>query len=361
MRDQQLVFENSAPTGTPMTPPSANSSTEHTPSELDTRTNQTTVEGRLGTTDTNADSGGQKRKRGPWQKPRRPTLREETPAGPLKRKRITLCVPCTPATLTPAPPVIGGESEQAFMGEPINDETGQVNTSQSPCNYGSVMSSAARNVYSRLVDLAKLLRIPASVKKGIRINRRCGKHKLASISATRADRKAMPKSPKGETLKTSLLREGNKLLHYLTNTAGREVKNLSRLIPAPLKRRQPLGAVMRLRLEVQSGKVLAPDIPAVNTQVGVSGTEEHMNVMRDYQVGLHSKLVESEENRAHMSAFINFEQEAEGEEDLGEYDPSYQVPHNDFTEAHEASQKLSNQRDPRGLEDPRNPKDPLDI
>ena len=75
----------------------------------------------------------------------------------------------------------------------------------------------------------------------------------------------MPKSPKGETLKTSLLREGNKLLHYLTNTAGREVKNLSRLIPAPLKRRQPLGAVMRLRLEVQSGKVLAPDIPAVNT------------------------------------------------------------------------------------------------
>jgi hypothetical protein len=171
----------------------------------------------------------------------------------------------------------------------------------------------------------------------------------------------MPKSPKGETLKTSLLREGNKLLHYLTNTAGREVKNLSRLIPAPLKRRQLIGAVMRLKLEVQSGKVLAPDIPAVNTQVGVSGTEEHMNVMRDYQVGLHSKLVESEENRAHMSAFINFEQEAEGEEDLGEYDPSYQVPHNDFTEAHEASQKLSNQRDPRGLEDPRNPKDPLDI
>ena len=27
---------------------------------------------------------------------------------------------------------------------------------------------------------------------------------------------------------------------------------------------------------------------------------------------------------------------------MGEYDPSYQVPHNDFTEAHEASQKLSN-------------------
>ena len=61
MRDQQLVFENSAPTGTPMAPPTANSSKEHTPSELDTRTNQTTVEGRLGTTDTNADSGGQKR------------------------------------------------------------------------------------------------------------------------------------------------------------------------------------------------------------------------------------------------------------------------------------------------------------
>jgi hypothetical protein len=99
------------------------------------------------------------------------------------------------------------------------------------------------------------------------------------------------------------------LLQYLTDTAGRD-GIVSRLIPAPLKRRQLIGAVMRLKLEVENGKVLAPDIPAVNTQVGVSGTEEHMNVMRDYQVGLHSKLVQSEENRAHMSAYINFEQEA---------------------------------------------------
>jgi hypothetical protein len=38
---------------------------------------------------------------------------------------------------------------------------------------------------------------------------------------------------------------------------------------------------MHLTQEVANGKVLAPDIPAVNTQVGVSGTEEHMNVMRD--------------------------------------------------------------------------------
>jgi hypothetical protein len=116
------------------------------------------------------------------------------------------------------------------------------------------------------------------------------------------------------------------LLQYLTETAGRD-GIVSRLIPAPLKRRQLIGAVMRLKLEVESGKVLAPDIPAVNTQVGVSGTEEHMNVMRDYQVGLHSKLVQSEENRAHMSAFINFEQEAEGAEYLEEYDPSYLEPH----------------------------------
>jgi len=79
MRDQQLVFENSAPTGTLMTPPIANNSAENTHSELDTRTNQTTVEGWLGTTDTNADSQGQVRKRGPRHKPRRPTLREETP------------------------------------------------------------------------------------------------------------------------------------------------------------------------------------------------------------------------------------------------------------------------------------------
>jgi hypothetical protein len=63
--------------------------------------------------------------------------------------------------------------------------------------------------------------------------------------------------------------------------------------------------------EAANGKVLAPDIPAVNTQVGVSGTEEHMNVMRDYQVGLHIKLVESEENRAHMSALINFKKRSQ--------------------------------------------------
>jgi hypothetical protein len=81
---------------------------------------------------------------------------------------------------------------------------------------------------------------------------------------------------------------------------------------------------MRLTQEVKNGKVLAPDIPAVNTQVGVSGTEEHMYVMRDYQVGLHSKLVESEENRAHRSAYINYENEAEGWDNLEGYDPSYQ-------------------------------------
>jgi hypothetical protein len=81
---------------------------------------------------------------------------------------------------------------------------------------------------------------------------------------------------------------------------------------------------MHLTREAANGKVLAPDIPAVNIQVGVSGTEKHMHVMRDYQVDLHMKLVESEENRAHMSASINFKNEAEGWDNLEEYDPSYQ-------------------------------------
>jgi hypothetical protein len=205
-----------------------------------------------------------------------------------------------------------------------------------------------------------LLRIPTGVKKRARINRRCGKHKLASIRATRGNRYLTPKLPRGDTRKNILLREGNKLLNYLTNTAGREVVNLSRLIPAPLKRRQLIGAAMRLRQEVESGKVLAPDIPTVNTQVGVSGTEEHMNVMRDYQVDLHSKLGESEENRAHMSAYINFEHEAEGGEDLGEYDPSYQTPDIAFNKALKENTKLSDRQDPRGHRGPGGPRMPED-
>jgi hypothetical protein len=209
------------------------------------------------------------------------------------------------------------------MGEPIRDDTRQTNTPTSTCNYGSVLSRSTRSGLSRLNELVKLLRIPIGIKKRLRTNRRCSKHKLALVSAARKSRKLTPSVTGRNAREAECLLEGNALLQYLTDTAGRR-GNPSHLTPAPLKRRQLIGAAMRLTREAANGKVLAPDIPAVNTQVGVSGTEEHMHVMRDYQVDLHMKLVESEENRAHMSAFINFENEAEGWDTLEEYDPSYQ-------------------------------------
>ena len=95
---------------------------------------------------------------------------------------------------------------------------------------------------------------------------------------------------------------------------------------------------MRLKQKVARRKVLTPGIPTVNTQVGVPGTEEHMNVMRDYQVGLHSKLVQSEENRAHMGVLISFKQESGVVESLDEYDPSYLEPH-DFPRNNPASKR----------------------
>ena len=264
---------------------------------------------RLGTHVDSLTSTRPVRTRGPRKRPRGPTTPIKGPTVAHKSPHIALCAPCNTTNNKPDTPKAKVEIAQALMREPIRDETGHVITPPPPCNYGSVMSCSTRTAFDRLGDLVKLIRITARTKNRRRINRRCGKHKLASISATRASRKLTPTKVSDKVITNTRLCEGNMLLQYLTDTAGRD-GIVSRLIPAPLKRRQLIGAVMRLKLEVENGKVLAPDIPAVNTQVGVSGTEEHMNVMRDYQVGLHSKLVQSEENRAHMSAYINFEQEA---------------------------------------------------
>jgi hypothetical protein len=50
---------------------------------------------------------------------------------------------------------------------------------------------------------------------------------------------------------------------------------------------------------------------------------EHLNLITGYNVELHSKLMQAEENRAHMRSYINFEHEAEGDDDLGEHEPAY--------------------------------------
>ena len=43
--------------------------------------------------------------------------------------------------------------------------------------------------------------------------------------------------------------------------------------------------------------------------------------MTCYKLELLSKLMRAEENRAQMRSYINFEQNAEGDENLGEYEP----------------------------------------
>jgi hypothetical protein len=52
---------------------------------------------------------------------------------------------------------------------------------------------------------------------------------------------------------------------------------------------------------------------------------EHLNLMTCYDVELHTKLMQAEENRAHMRSYINFEREAEGDDDLGEHEPAYDI------------------------------------
>jgi hypothetical protein len=45
--------------------------------------------------------------------------------------------------------------------------------------------------------------------------------------------------------------------------------------------------------------------------------------MTCYDVEMHTKLMQAEENRAHMRSYIHFEREAEGDDDLGEHEPLY--------------------------------------
>ena len=45
--------------------------------------------------------------------------------------------------------------------------------------------------------------------------------------------------------------------------------------------------------------------------------------MTCYNVDVHTKLMEAEENRTHMRSYIHFERDAEGDSNLGEYEPLY--------------------------------------
>ena len=91
---------------------------------------------------------------------------------------------------------------------------------------------------------------------------------------------------------------------------------------------------MCLERELKEGKALSFECPAsTQTADGPNGTsaasgqaeqenlDEHLNLMTCYKLELLSKLMRAEENRAQMRSYINFEQNAEGDENLGEYEP----------------------------------------
>ena len=139
-----------------------------------------------------------------------------------------------------------------------------------------------------------------------------------------------------------ILRKGRRMYETLTNPAGRDVLGKlvvsSRLSPLPFTRRSMIGATMCLERELKEGKVLPSECPVSvspgnderhssesieGERPGYEDQAEHLNLMTCYDVEMHTKLMQTEENRAHMRSYINFEQEAEGDDDLGEHEPQY--------------------------------------
>jgi hypothetical protein len=129
--------------------------------------------------------------------------------------------------------------------------------------------------------------------------------------------------------------KGKQLYRLLTDVAGRDVLGFgtpivsSRLIPVPFTHRHLIAAAMCLEREVANGMALALEVPvdvsnAMTDHNGEPMPDEHLNLVRDYQVELHSKLVESEDDRTHMTSYIHFEEDALGDDEiLGETDMDY--------------------------------------
>ena len=183
------------------------------------------------------------------------------------------------------------------------------------------------------------------VRKSPKLLKYKGRRKLAAVRAARTERVSIGCKGKREVASPptsrSTLHKGRSLYRLLTDTAGRDVEGFgkpivtSRLIPISFKRRELIGAVMQLQNEVANGMALALEVPVdksttVTDHNGEPVSDEHLNLVRDYQVGLHTKLVEPEENRTHMSTYIHFEEDAPGDDEiLGETDMNYFIEYDD--------------------------------
>jgi hypothetical protein len=182
-------------------------------------------------------------------------------------------------------------------------------------------------------------------KKSLKILRHMGKHRLAAVRAARKEGQGEGQSRRlgvaNQSALSQKIRLGLTLYRLLTDSAGKDVEGFGKplvsyhLTPILCKRRQLIGAARRLEVEVAQGMALALEIPVDmsdkgTNQKGKIGPDEHLNLVRDYPVELHTKLVESKENRAHMSAYIHFEEDALGDDEvLGEKDMDYFIDHKD--------------------------------
>jgi hypothetical protein len=192
------------------------------------------------------------------------------------------------------------------------------------------------------------------------MRRNKGKKKLAAIRASRnrsiSTGRKLQEGVENPLAFRSTLRKGCHLYCLLTDKAERDVYGFgkpvvsSHLIPIPFKRRHLLRAAKFLEKEVANGMALALEVPIDMSTIGTyhngeTITDEHLNLVRDHPVNLHTKLVESEENKSHMSSYINFEEDAQGDDEiLGEQDYDYFTDEIDASFAQEHSSGAESER-----------------
>ena len=213
---------------------------------------------------------------------------------------------------------------------------------ESDNSVNKIPPSPERRTLARFLALAGELRTRANGQRDrTRVRRFRGKRRLAQEGSSKGAGSKVREGEGPPTLR-KILREGKLLYNRLTipereSVSGDAVVS-SRPSPLPFTKRSMIGAALALQRELKEGKVLPMECsggastenegPANPKQTGgehpVHETvDEPLNLMTCYDVELHSKLMETEDNRAHMRSYINFELDAEGDDDLGEHEPMY--------------------------------------
>ena len=228
-------------------------------------------------------------------------------------------------------PVTEVTTECEPMREPINGDTGQTtDLTGNSDNYTDPSPRMILEEFFTIVRDVKTLTRKLGKNKSKAI-RSMGRHRLAAVRGAREEKRVEGQRARGRVMTSPTLRHkilhGLSLYRLLTDTSVRQVDGYytpivrSHLTPIPCKRRQLIGAARRLQQDVAQGMALALEVPLATNR---TEPDEHLNLVRDYQVELHHKLVEPEENRAHMTSYINFEEDALGDDEiLGERDTDY--------------------------------------